>query len=101
VTETRFGAIRGTHGEAAIKVVSVVSGTAFGAYVDTRPTSATFGGVVTVDLVDQSTIAIHPLDPALRIGWPIPVDAADPTQLSAKDAALPTRAHIAEQIHRD
>lgn len=51
VTETRFGAIRGLHGEAAIKVVSVVSGTAFGAYLDTRPRSSTFGSVVTVDLL--------------------------------------------------
>ena len=36
--------------------------------------------------------AVHPLDPALGIDWPIPVDPADPAQLSAKDAGQPTLA---------
>jgi dTDP-4-dehydrorhamnose 3,5-epimerase-like enzyme len=35
---------------------------------------------------------INPLDPALGIDWPIPVDPADPAQLSAKDAGQPTLA---------
>ncbi len=50
VTETVRGAIRGFHGEQAIKVVAVAAGSAFGAYLDTRPESVTFGQVVTVDL---------------------------------------------------
>ena len=50
VTESRPGAIRGLHGEDMAKLVSVVSGRAFGAYVDTRAGSPTFGNVVTVDL---------------------------------------------------
>lgn len=32
---------------------------------------------------------VHPLDPALAIPWPLPVDVNDPSQLSAKDAAQP------------
>jgi len=32
---------------------------------------------------------VHPLDPELAIPWPVPVDPADPGQLSAKDAAQP------------
>nr|WP_304050192.1 dTDP-4-dehydrorhamnose 3,5-epimerase [Jatrophihabitans endophyticus] len=34
-------------------------------------------------------VAVTPLDPGLAIAWPIPIDASDPTQLSAKDAAAP------------
>lgn len=34
--------------------------------------------------------AVHPLDPALAIPWPLPVDAADTAVLSAKDAAQPS-----------
>lgn len=36
--------------------------------------------------------AVTPLDPALGITWPLPVDATDPAQLSAKDAASQTLA---------
>jgi dTDP-4-dehydrorhamnose 3,5-epimerase len=50
VTESKAGAIRGLHGEDMAKLVSVVSGRAFGAYVDSRAGSSTFGNVVTVDL---------------------------------------------------
>ena len=35
-------------------------------------------------------VALTPLDPALGISWPLPVDRTDPAQLSAKDAAAPT-----------
>lgn len=35
-------------------------------------------------------ISFDPLDPALSIPWPMPIDASDPAVLSAKDAALPT-----------
>jgi dTDP-4-dehydrorhamnose 3,5-epimerase len=34
-------------------------------------------------------IAFNPLDKGLGIEWPIAVDAGDPAQLSAKDAAAP------------
>jgi dTDP-4-dehydrorhamnose 3,5-epimerase len=33
--------------------------------------------------------ACNPLDPDLAIGWPLPVDPTNPSQLSAKDAAAP------------
>jgi dTDP-4-dehydrorhamnose 3,5-epimerase len=32
---------------------------------------------------------VHPLDPDLAIPWPVPVDPADRSRLSAKDAAQP------------
>jgi dTDP-4-dehydrorhamnose 3,5-epimerase len=50
VTESGFGAVRGLHGEAMTKLVSCVSGEAFGAYLDTRVESVTYGAVVTVEL---------------------------------------------------
>lgn len=40
--------------------------------------------------------AVNPLDPALGIEWPIAVDRADPAQISAKDAAAPLFAELAE-----
>ena len=129
-TETVRGAIRGLHGEAMVKLVAVVAGEAFGAYVDTRRESTTFGAVVTVPLVkgtqvlvpagvcngfqsvseggsqylycftsewtpNMAGVAVHPLDPALNIDWPIAVDVTDPAQLSAKDAAQPLFAELA------
>ncbi|MGI8677845.1 MAG: dTDP-4-dehydrorhamnose 3,5-epimerase family protein [Jatrophihabitans sp.] len=39
-------------------------------------------------------VAVSPLDPGLGIAWPIPVDPADPAQLSAKDAAAPRFADV-------
>jgi dTDP-4-dehydrorhamnose 3,5-epimerase len=51
VTETRRGLLRGLHGEAMDKLVGVVAGEAFGAYVDLRRESPTFGAVVTAALV--------------------------------------------------
>lgn len=122
LTETRRGALRGLHGEDMHKLVAVAAGEAFGAYVDVRPASDTFGKVVTVRLTAGREVlvprgvcngfqsvtptqylytfdaewvpgmagaAIHPLDPALGIAWPLPVDVADPSVLSAKDAAQP------------
>lgn len=35
-------------------------------------------------------VAVNPLDPALAIPWPIAVDPDDESQLSVKDAGLPT-----------
>ncbi|MGI8794477.1 MAG: dTDP-4-dehydrorhamnose 3,5-epimerase family protein [Acidimicrobiales bacterium] len=120
LTDTRAGAVRGLHAEAMSKLVAVASGRAFGAYVDTRSGSATYGRVVTVAL-DQGKqvlvpdgvangfqaltdtqylycfdvewvpgmagLGVHPLDPALAIDWPLPIDTSDPSCLSAKDAA--------------
>jgi dTDP-4-dehydrorhamnose 3,5-epimerase len=51
VTETQRGAIRGLHGEDMTKLVGVVHGQAFGAYVDVRPDSPTQGALVTCELV--------------------------------------------------
>ncbi|MCA1823112.1 MAG: dTDP-4-dehydrorhamnose 3,5-epimerase family protein [Mycobacteriales bacterium] len=129
VTETHQGAIRGLHGEATVKLVGVVAGEAFGAYVDTRADSPSRGRVFTTALTKgvqvlvpagvcngfqatapgatqymycftnewvpgMSGVAVNPLDPALAIPWPIPVDATDPAQLSAKDRSLPTLAEV-------
>lgn len=129
LTATSQGAVRGLHGEAMTKLVGVASGEAFGAYVDTRPGSATFGRVVTVALEPGVQVlvpagvcngfqpvsegvtqylyafdaewvpgmagtALTPLDPALGISWPIPLDADDRAQVSAKDAAAPLLADL-------
>ena len=50
LTWTRYGALRGLHGEAADKLIGVAAGTAFGAWVDARPSSPSFGAVVTEEL---------------------------------------------------
>jgi dTDP-4-dehydrorhamnose 3,5-epimerase len=128
VTETQRGGLRGLHGEDMTKLVGVVAGEAFGAYVDARPSSPTRGAVVTVPLTigtqvlvpagvcngfqaladgtqylycfdaewvpGMAGVAVHPLDPALGIDWPLPVDPDDRAQLSAKDAAQPTLAEV-------
>ncbi|HST49521.1 dTDP-4-dehydrorhamnose 3,5-epimerase family protein [Jatrophihabitans sp.] len=122
VTESGYGAVRGLHGESTTKLVGCVAGQALGAYLDTRPDSASYGKVVTVDLslgvqvlvppgvcngfqsvsregsqylycfTDEwypgmPGIAYSPLDEGLGFSWPIPVDAGNPAQISAKDAA--------------
>lgn len=132
-TETRQGAIRGLHAEAMNKLVAVVSGEAYGAYVDLRAGSPTFGEVVTVILVPgtqvlvpngvangfQATalgatqylycfdaewapgmagLACNPLDPALGIEWPVPVDPDDLAQVSEKDRNAPMLAELRQQI---
>jgi dTDP-4-dehydrorhamnose 3,5-epimerase len=124
ITETRQGALRGLHGEEMFKLVAVVEGEAFGAYLDARPGSPSRGEVVTVRLTkgtqvlvprgvcngfqsvspgvtqylycfDQewrpgmAGVSVNPLDPGVAIVWPLPVDAADPAQISAKDAGAP------------
>ena len=33
--------------------------------------------------------AVNPLDPALGIAWPLPIDVDDRAQISEKDATLP------------
>jgi dTDP-4-dehydrorhamnose 3,5-epimerase len=50
-TETRRGGVRGLHAEDMDKLVAVAAGEAFGAYVDARPGSASYGRVVTLTLV--------------------------------------------------
>lgn len=124
VTESGYGAVRGLHGEAMTKLVACVSGEAFGAYLDARPDSPTYGALVTVPLVPGVQVlvpagvcngfqslsergtqylycfteewrsgmagtAFSPLDDKLGLHWPIPIDAGDPTQISAKDAGAP------------
>ncbi len=129
VTETHRGGLRGLHAEAMHKLVAVVAGEAFGAYVDLRVGSSTYGMVVTATLIPGSQVlvpsgvangfqaisdgvtqylycfdhewvpgmagvACSPLDPALGIEWPLPVDPADRAQVSAKDAQLPQLAAL-------
>lgn len=124
LTETRQGALRGLHGEAMHKLVAIASGEAFGAYVDAREGSPTYGKVATVRLLPGQQVlvprgvcngfqsvseaptqylycfdsewapgmagtAVSPLDPALGIAWPLPVDTDDPAQISAKDVGAP------------
>lgn len=59
-TESARGAIRGLHGETMTKLVGVVSGWAYGAYVDVRPSSPTAGVVVTVELRIGVQVLIPP-----------------------------------------
>lgn len=129
VTETHRGGVRGLHGEDMHKLVAVVAGEAFGAWVDLRPTSPTRGAVVTATLrpgdqvlvpkgvgngfqatgdgptqylycFDQewvpgmAGVACTPLDPALAIPWPLPIDPDDPAQVSAKDRDAPLFAQL-------
>jgi dTDP-4-dehydrorhamnose 3,5-epimerase len=129
VTETKPGALRGIHGEDMFKLVAVVAGEAFGAYVDLRPESTTFGTVVTTQLSPGSQVlvpkgvgngfqatgavatqylycfdqewvpgmagvACSPLDPALAIDWPLPIDPADRAQVSEKDLNAPSLAQL-------
>jgi dTDP-4-dehydrorhamnose 3,5-epimerase len=58
VTETRSGGLRGMHGEDMCKLVAVVAGEAFGAYVDTRPGSPSYGEVVTATLAPGMQVLV-------------------------------------------
>ena len=58
VTESRRGALRGLHAEDMDKLVAVVAGEAFGAYVDLRTGSSTFGAVVTATLVPGAQVLV-------------------------------------------
>lgn len=128
-TETIQGGLRGMHAEDMNKLVAVVAGEAFGAYVDFRPGSPTHGNVVTVRLVPGVQVlvprgvgngfqavapgttqyvycfdrewapgmagqACTPLDPALGIQWPIPIDRDDRNQISEKDLGAPLFADL-------
>ena len=57
-TETKPGAVRGMHGEAMTKLVAIVHGTAYGAWVDTRPESPTRGAVVQVALQQGTQVLV-------------------------------------------
>ncbi|MCU1600063.1 MAG: dTDP-4-dehydrorhamnose 35-epimerase related [Frankiales bacterium] len=128
LTETRRGGVRGMHAEDMVKVVTIAAGSAFGAYVDLRPTSPTAGKVVTVDLrpgvqvlvprgvgngfqaLEEGTQylygfesewvpgmagqAVTPLDPALGLDWPLPIDTEDRAMLSVKDRDAPLLAAV-------
>jgi dTDP-4-dehydrorhamnose 3,5-epimerase len=50
ITESNLGAVRGLHAEGTEKLVGIASGEGFGAWVDARPTSPTFGEIVTAHL---------------------------------------------------
>lgn len=58
ITESRQGVIRGLHGEEMTKYVAVASGSAFGAYLDARRDSPSFGAVVTVELVPGTGVLV-------------------------------------------
>jgi len=128
VTETRRGAVRGMHAEQMNKLATIAAGGAYGAYVDLRSGSPSYGRVETVDLrpgvqvfvpsgvangfqslteasqyvycFDQEWrpgmpgMSCNPLDPALAIEWPIPVDPDDTSRLSTKDRSAPTFAEL-------
>ncbi|MGV3760218.1 MAG: dTDP-4-dehydrorhamnose 3,5-epimerase family protein [Actinomycetota bacterium] len=131
VTATAQGGLRGLHAEDMTKLVAVVSGAAFGAYVDLRSGSATRGVVVTVPLELGTQVLVPrgvangfqatapgltqylycfdrewepgmagqaccPLDPALGIDWPLPVDRGNRAQISQKDLDAPRLADLQE-----
>ena len=50
LTFTHQGGMRGLHGEAADKLIGIAAGTAFGAWLDARRDSPTYGAVVTAEL---------------------------------------------------
>ncbi len=60
LTWTRPGALRGLHGEPITKLVGVASGSAFGAYLDARPGSPSYGAVVTLDLSVGMQVLVPP-----------------------------------------
>lgn len=58
LTRTKRGAVRGLHGEAMSKLVTVALGSVFGVYVDTRPESKTFGAVETVHITPDVQVFV-------------------------------------------
>jgi dTDP-4-dehydrorhamnose 3,5-epimerase len=117
VTESKRAALRGLHGEQMNKLVGIVSGDAFGGYVDARPDSPTRGKVATVPLVagtavlvpngvcngfqtvSESSQYLYCFDAEWAVGMAGPsVDALDPELgitwplppvLSGRDSSLP------------
>lgn len=60
ITTSRRGAVRGMHAEAMTKLTTVVSGEAFGMYLDLRPDSPTFGEVEQITLRQGVEILVPP-----------------------------------------
>lgn len=58
VTESGYGAIRGIHAEDMTKYVGVAAGSVFGAYVDLRAGSPTYGRVETAELAPGSGVLV-------------------------------------------
>jgi len=58
LTATAHGALRGLHGEETQKFVGVASGEAFGAYLDPRRGSPSYGRVVTVALTPGTGVLV-------------------------------------------
>jgi len=58
ITENVQGAVRGMHAEEMTKLVGVANGEAFGAWVDLRPASATYGEVVTLPLTIGTSVLV-------------------------------------------
>ena len=58
MTWTQRGGLRGLHGEEMTKLVGVAHGEAFGAYVDARPGSSTWGSVHTQRLVPGTQVLV-------------------------------------------
>lgn len=58
VTETKPGGMRGMHGESMVKLIAIAHGTAYGAWVDTRPDSPTRGNVFQTDLQPGTQILV-------------------------------------------
>jgi len=58
VTESHRGAVRGLHAEALTKLIAVVAGEGFGAYVDLRADSPTRGVVETIELVPGTQVLV-------------------------------------------
>jgi dTDP-4-dehydrorhamnose 3,5-epimerase len=49
---------------------------------------------------NMSGLACTPLDPALGIAWPVPVDPDDPSQISAKDRDAPLLVDVVRDMER-
>jgi dTDP-4-dehydrorhamnose 3,5-epimerase len=60
LTYTKQAALRGLHGESVTKLVGVASGEAFGAYLDARPDSPSYGTVVTAQLTVGVQLLVPP-----------------------------------------
>jgi dTDP-4-dehydrorhamnose 3,5-epimerase len=60
VTQSGYGAVRGLHGESTTKLVGCVAGAAFGAYLDARPDSPSYGKLVTLELTAGTQVLVPP-----------------------------------------
>jgi dTDP-4-dehydrorhamnose 3,5-epimerase len=58
VTESNVGAVRGLHAEETNKLIGIVSGEAFGVWIDARPHSDSFGEMVTVSLIPGKQVFV-------------------------------------------